>query len=214
MIIRHWSEIPERPLLPAGECQLWQAWLDEENPDSFRGLLSEDERIRAGRLRGLRGADRFTVGRGILRSIIGRYLSRRPEELIFAYGVNGKPMLMGDVHGRLSFNVSHAGSLAIFVIVSGFEVGVDVEEIYPISDLEATASIIMSDDELAEFKGLPASVKLDRFFTTWTSKEAILKAFGDGFHGPVKDALKTFSQPDRLILFQPAEGFKGALACV
>jgi len=210
MMIRHWRDIPEQPLLLVGDCQLWQTWLDEEDPDPFRGLLSEDERVRAGRLRGPHGADRFTVGRGILRSILGRYLSRRPEELFFAYGANGKPALAGNWQERLSFNVSHAGSLEIFVIANGFEVGVDVEEIRPISDLEATASIIMSEAELAEFKRLPASMKLDRFFTMWTCKEAILKALGSGFSGPAKNILAMFHKP--VTLFEPAEGFKGALA--
>ncbi len=218
MTIRNWRELPERPSLPAGEPQLWLAWLDEESPDSFRGFLSEDERLRAGRLRGPRGADRFTVGRGILRSILGRYLSHRPNELVFAYGSNGKPTLAGGLQGQLSFNVSHSGSLAVLVIASGLEVGVDVEEVHPVSNLDATASIFLSPDEFAEFKALPINAKPERFFTLWTCKEAVLKAIGSGFTGPAKDILATFCQPDmkseRLTLLNPAEGFKGALACL
>ncbi len=214
MMVRNWRELPERPSLPAGEPQLWLAWLDEESPDSFRGFLSDDERLRAGHFLSPRNADRFTVARGILRSILGRYLSCKPEGLAFTYGAKGKPKLAGDLQGRLSFNVSHSGGLAVFAIACGLEIGVDVEELHAVSDLDATASVIMSDDELAEFKGMPDSMKLDRFFTIWTSKEAILKALGGGFSGQVKDILKTFAPLDRLTLFQPAEGFKGALACL
>ncbi len=227
MMIRHWSDLPEPPLLATGDCQLWLAWLDEETPASFRNSLSDDERLRAGRLLSPRSAERYTVARGILRHLLGRYLASRPEQLVFSYGPRGKPELADGLQIGLSFNVSHSGGLAVFAVANGFEVGVDIEEIHPVSDLEATASIFLSPDELAEFEALTASGKLERFFTVWTCKEAILKALGAGFTSPVKDILATFCQPDsqvavqnvtfqnkRLTLLNPAEGFKGALACV
>jgi 4'-phosphopantetheinyl transferase len=218
MMIQHWRDIPEPPVLPAGDCQLWLARLDEEDPDSFRGFLSEDERLRAGRLRSSRSADRFTVGRGILRSLLGRYLLHRPEELVFAYGPNGKPTLADDLQERLSFNVTHAGGLAVFAFANGFEIGVDIEEIHPISDLDVTASFFLSPDELAEFEALPTDGKLERFFRLWTCKEAILKALGVGFNSPVQNILTIFCQSglkgERLTLLHPAEGFRGALACL
>ena len=227
MLIRHWSELSERPLLAAGECQLWLAWLDEEDPDSFREFLSEDERLRAGRLRSPRSAARFTVARGILRSLLGRYLAHRPEQLVFSYGLHGKPGLAGGVDEWLSFNVSHSAGLVVFAVSNGFEVGVDIEEIHPIIDLEATASIFLSPVEFAEFKVMPAVGKLERFFTMWTCKEAILKALGSGFTSPVKEISAMDCQPDpqvdaQYMTFQnkqitslyPAEGFKGALACL
>jgi 4'-phosphopantetheinyl transferase len=227
MMIRHWRDISERPYLAEGDCQLWLARLDEENPDALRGFLSEDERLRAGRLRNPRSADRFTVGRGILRDILGSYLASGPEQLIFSYGSFGKPELEGGLKAKISFNVSHSGGLAIFAVANGFEVGVDVEEIHPIDNLEATASIFLSPDELADFVALPGDRKLKRFFTLWTCKEAILKALGAGLTNPVKDILATFCQSNpkddgqdaifenkRLTLLNPAEGFKGALACL
>jgi 4'-phosphopantetheinyl transferase len=226
-MVKHWSNLPERPLLAAGDCQLWLAWLDEEDPDAFRGFLSEGERLRAGRLRSPRSAERFTVARGILRHLLGHYLASRPGRLVFTYGPHGKPELAGGLQEQLSFNVSHSGGLVVFAVANGFEVGVDIEEIHPVSDLEATASIFLSPDELAEFEALPADGKLERFFTVWTCKEAVSKAIGSGFTSPVKDILRSFFQPDpkedgqnvifenkRLTLLNPAEGFKGALACL
>ncbi len=227
MMVRHWSDLPERPVLPAGDCQVWLAWLDEETPCSFLGFLSEDEHLRAGRLRSPRSADRFTVTRGILRALLGRYLASRPERLVFAYGLHGKPELAGNLQAGLSFNVSHSGGLAVFAVANGFEVGVDIEEVHPVNDLEATASIFLSPDELAEFKAMPATEKLERFFVVWTCKEAILKALGAGFTNPAKSVLARFSQTEpkgdgqndnfqnkRLTLLNPAEEFKGALACL
>jgi 4'-phosphopantetheinyl transferase len=228
MMIKHWSELSECSLLAPGDCQLWLAWLDKEDPDSFRSSLSDDERARAGRLRSPQSADRFTVARGILRQLLGRYLACRLESLIFSYGPHGKPELAGESQTGLSFNVSHSGGLAVFAIANGLEVGVDIEEIHPVSDLEATASIFLSPDELAEFEALPTNgKKLERFFMLWTCKEAVLKALGYGFANPAEDILGTFCQPDpqgtvqnvtfknkRLTLLNPAEGFRGALACL
>ena len=218
MVIRHWSDSPERPFPPAGECQLWLAWLDEEDPDVLRGCLSEDERLRAKRLRSPRSTDRFTVARGILRTILSRSLACKPERLVFSYGPQGKPELASGLKAKPSFNVSHSGGLAIFAIANGFEVGVDIEEIHPISDLEATASIFLSADELADFEILPTERRLERFFTLWTCKEAILKACGSGFASPDTDIMATGTSPclkcERLTMLDPAKGFKGALACL
>lgn len=227
MTIRHWYDIPERPFLAAGDCQLWMAWLGEEDPNYFRGFLSKDERLRAGRLRSPRSADRFTVARGILRVLLGRYLVYRPEQLVFSFGLHGKPELAAVLKTGLSFNVSHSGGLAVFAVANKLKVGVDIEEIHPVSDQEAAASIFLSPDELEEFKAMPAEEKLEHFFTIWTCKEAVLKALGAGFSGPVKDILATFYQPERkgygkitafqnmrLTLLDPVEGFKGALACL
>jgi 4'-phosphopantetheinyl transferase len=227
MMIRPWNDLPERPFQPADRCQLWLAWLDEEDPHAWRGLLSEDERLRADRLRNPLSADRFTVARGILRTVLGRTLACKPERLVFSYGSHGKPKLAGGWKGKFSFNVSHSGGLAIFAVAHGFEVGVDIEKIHPISDLEATASIFLLADELADFEALPTGRKLEHFFTLWTCKEAILKASGAGFTSPDKDNLATglpaclksegkygLFQNKRLTLLDPAQGFKGALACL
>lgn len=227
MMVKHWTEIPKRPHLADGNCQLWLAWLDDEDPDSFLGFLSEDEYLRVRRFRNPRSADRFIVARGILRTLLGRTLALRPERLDFLYGPHGKPYLAGGLQKQLSFNVSHSGGLAVFAVANGFEVGVDIEEVHPLSDLEATASIFLSADELAELEEMPTDRKMERFFTLWTCKEAVLKALGSGFTNPAKDILATFYQPDliidglktifekkRITLFNPAKGFKGALACL
>jgi len=227
MMIRPWRDIPEQTLLATGDCQLWLAWLDNEDPDSFRGFLSGDERLRAGRFRNTRSADRFIVARGILRHLLGHYMTSEPERLVFSYGPHGKPELAGAPHAGLSFNVSHSGGMALFLVANGFEVGVDIEEIHPVSNLEGTASIFLSKEELAELEALPTDGKLEYFFAMWTCKEAILKALGAGFTGPARDVLTTICQPGsksngqniisdnkRLIMLDPAEGFKGALACL
>jgi 4'-phosphopantetheinyl transferase len=227
MIVNNWRDLTGKPVLARGVCQLWLAWLDEEEPESFRNTLSPDEQLRAGRLRSPQNADRFSVGRGILRAILGRYLSSSPERLVFSYGPHGKPDLSDGLQEQLSFNVSHSEGLAVYAIANGFEIGVDVEKIHPVTDPEAAASIFLSPDELTEYMSFPANGKLERFFTLWTSKEAILKASGVGFSNPDRDIFATFRESSpcvdgqnvifknkQLTLFDPEEGFKGALACL
>ncbi len=50
MIVNPWRDLVGNPKLASGECQIWQAWLDEEDPAAFRDFLSTDEVLRAGRL--------------------------------------------------------------------------------------------------------------------------------------------------------------------
>jgi 4'-phosphopantetheinyl transferase len=227
MDVKHWKDLAENQVPTSGDCHLWLAWLDEENPELFQGILSKDEKLRAKRLRSPQGANRSTVARGILRVLLGKYLLRTPERIVFSYGPNGKPRLADDLATGISFNVSHSGNLVVFAIASSCEVGVDIEEVHPVSDIDATASIFLSPDELAGFETLPAGEKLERFFNLWTFKEAILKAYGTGFTGPARDVFSKIRESDpnisgqdvmiknrRLISFIPADGFRGALACL
>ena len=178
MIVSSWRDLPDEPFLPRGGCQLWLAWLDQEDPSGYRSLLSQDETLRARRLRSPRLADRFTVGRGILRILLGRYLSVDPQDVIFTYGPHGRPEVACGTQAGFSFNLSHSEGLAVFAIARGVQVGVDVEAFHPLEDLDASASIFLSPGELEEFKALPSHQKPERFFTLWTSREAALKALG------------------------------------
>jgi 4'-phosphopantetheinyl transferase len=227
MNIDHWRNQQGTPAPTKGKIHLWLAWLDEEDPVPFKISLSADELRRAERLRDSRYANRFIVGRGILRTILGSYLSCNPEQVVFSYGAHGKPELAEKMNTKMAFSVSHSGSLAIYAIGFGCKVGVDIETIHAISDVEATASIFLSAEELSQFKEIPAEEKLKRFFNLWTSKEAILKATGTGFSTSVSNIISNFYEPGarvigqleidknkRLWSFVPAEGFRGALACL
>lgn len=227
MDAKHWKDLAENKVPTGGDCHLWLAWLDKEDPKLFKGILSKEEKLRAERLRSPQGANRSIVARGILRVLLGKYLSRDPGRIVFSYGPHGKPRLADDPGTGISFNVSHSENLGVFAIASSCEVGVDIEEVHPVSDLDETASIFLSPDELAEYKTLPAGEKLERFYTLWTFKEAILKAHGTGFAGPARDVFSKIREFDpnisvqdvmiknrRLISFIPADGFRGALVCL
>src|SRR5258708_512758 len=76
-------------------------------PDELRALLSADEMERADRFYAPRDRMRFVAARGILRALLGRYLSSAPQSLVFAYNEFGKPSLAFG-YDALRFNLSHS----------------------------------------------------------------------------------------------------------
>ena len=190
-------------------------------------LLSPDERDRAARFVFPRDRRRFTVARGAIRQILAGYLSQAPSALAFAYGPRGKPRLAQPA--GLDFNLAHSHELALCAVTSGRPVGVDVEWLRPMPDLLSVARIAFSPAELAALLAQPEADRLATFFRCWTSKEAYIKARGDGLALPLDafDVSLAADQPPALLAnrldpaepsrwslhaLAPADGYLGALA--
>jgi 4'-phosphopantetheinyl transferase len=217
-MINYWTDLPEKPEIGTGEVHVWVARVDEEAPEEFWWLLSEDERARADRLHSPQLARRFGVGRGILRVILGSYLGQEPGELVFSYGEQGKPFLKDCLRAGLSFNLAHSAELVAAAVASELEVGVDIEQVHPVSELETAAGVFLSPQELEGLSRLPPDEKLEAFFSWWTRKEAALKAFGRGVMSDVillqdgKTAVLPGVQDCQVEQFSPELGYAGALA--
>jgi 4'-phosphopantetheinyl transferase len=160
--------------------------------ERFRPLLAPDETDRAGRFRFERLQRSFILARGALRVLLGRYLNTAPGEIDFSYGVKGKPALAAP--NRLQFNASHSGDLALFAFTTDCEVGVDVEAIRPMRDIEDVAKRFFCAEETAELRSLPDGQREHGFFLCWTRKEAYIKATGDGLSTPL-DAFRVSLRP-------------------
>ena len=65
------------------------------------------------------------------------------------------------------------------------EVGIDIEKILPLEDLNAHAQTILSEKETALFYHIPPEGRLEFFYRVWTRKEAFLKAQGKGLLHPI-----------------------------
>jgi 4'-phosphopantetheinyl transferase len=183
-----WSIPPTTLTLSSDEVHIWRAALDLAPPhvEDLRKILSEDEVNRADRFVFERDRTHFIVARGLLRLIIGRYLQLEPRQLRFSYSRYGKPALIrpADVD-ILSFNLSHAHGLALYACARGRELGVDIEYIRPIPDVERIAERFFSPRERATLQALPQEGRLEAFFTCWTRKEAYIKARGEGLSLPL-----------------------------
>lgn len=148
--------------------------IDVRAADDLAGLLSPDEAERAARFRFERDRRAFVTTRGALRELIGSYLGVAPESVTFAYGSNGKPEVEG-----LSFNVSHAGDVALAAFGAG-RVGVDVEEMRPDVEMRALARRFFTTAENEALEPLSGDELLRGFYGCWTAKEAFVKAVGEG----------------------------------
>jgi 4'-phosphopantetheinyl transferase len=175
--------------LPPGEVHLWEVALDPPAPvvEELARSLADDERERAARFRFDRHRRQYMVGRGALRALLGGYTGQAPAAVRFAYGPRGKPALAAPPAAArdLCFNLSNSHELALVGFVRGAEIGVDVEHLKPMADLEQIAERFFSLSERVALRQLPEARKAEGFFNCWTRKEAYLKAVGEGLAAPL-----------------------------
>lgn len=171
--------------LSPDEVHVWCASLDQPitQIQMLSETLSPDERMRAERFHFEKDRSHFVVNKGMLRTILGRYLSVEPDKLQFCYEKHGKPAL-ADIsgNGRICFNSSRSGGLALYAFTRNREIGVDIEHIHDISEMGQIVERFFSKRERVVFRSLPESKKKEAFFNCWTRKEALVKAIGDGLY--------------------------------
>jgi 4'-phosphopantetheinyl transferase len=182
-----WSPPPENPAASKDEVHVWRASLNPpaSQIQALRRVLTADERARAERFYFPKHRDRFAVARGVLRTILGRYLGITPDQLQFTYNQYGKPSLT-EAH-PLRFNLSHSHTLALCAVTCDREVGVDLEHIRPDPNDNRTriARRFFSAREVLAFEALHESLRDRAFFSCWTRKEAFIKAKGKGLSLPL-----------------------------
>jgi phosphopantetheinyl transferase len=96
---------------------------------------------------------RLTASSSALRRVLAVYLGEEPARIRLERGEHGKPRL-ADPQGRLRFNLSHSGEIALVAVSGEFEVGVDVEAVRPKRE--------------------------EAFYWRWASHEAHVKCLGTG----------------------------------
>lgn len=221
-----WSPAPVGLKLGADDVHLWRASLDCDASVLARlqTTLSPDEMARADRFVFSTDRNHFVAARGILRELLGTYLTLPPATLEFRYGNHGKPEL--DVRTSdsvLQFNLSHSGGLAIYAFSLGRRLGVDVEEIRPKLAGEDIARRYFAAREVEELQALAPPLRPEGFFLCWTRKEAYVKAHGAGLSLPL-DSFTVSLTPGRaadlqaadqarwsIVALDPAPGFVAAI---
>ena len=113
------------------------------------------------------------------------------EAVEFGYAEKGKPVLKDYPH--IYFNLSHTKNAAACV-VSDVEVGVDVQQIVPVSD--AVAKRVLTDEEYYGFKS--SHVPDEYFCELWTIKESYLKQTGQGLTTELRN-LSAANVPSKMI---------------
>lgn len=182
--------MPRLGLAP-DEIHLWCAYHEEIRGPAleaaYRCLLSPTERMRQGRFHFDRDRHRFLVTRALVRTVLSRYASIRPEDWEFATNPHGRPHVVNadaDCTG-LTFNLSHTDGVIVLGVARGMRLGVDVEFVSERTGVLEIAPGFFAPEEVADLQGLPAGLRQQRFFEYWTLKEAYIKARGEGLSIPL-----------------------------
>ena len=144
---------------------------------ALRGLLGAGELERLARFRQAADRERFLLGRGGLRWLLGTLLDCPAAELPLTVGSHGKP----ELRGGPQFNISHSGDLVLLAVHRQLPIGVDVEQQRPDLDWEAIARRVLPARELQALRQLPPQRRAAGYLRAWCRLEAKLKARGAGF---------------------------------
>jgi 4'-phosphopantetheinyl transferase len=166
-----------------GLVDVWFADLDRlaSRVGEAEALLSPEEASRARRFRFPRDRIRYVIRRGILRSLIGRYTARDPGGLDIRSDDKGKPYLaIGGNEFSFRFSMSDSDGLAAFALGPQASLGVDIERIRDLPEMDEIVSRHFTAREKEAYFSCPESGRLGLFYRFWTRKEAVLKALGEG----------------------------------
>ena len=192
-VVAAWSRGPQQPALVAGAVHLWRAELSCVE-GQVTELLDESERERAARIVDRQKRRSWSRSRGMLRALLGRYLSADPRTLRFAHETHGKPTLAGpyDMCGPpLHFNLSHSRGLALYAFAADGPVGVDVQlmrapQPQGSGDRIALARRAFGEQRAQHLSALDPGEREREFMRLWTRHEAELKRRGTGLAGVVR----------------------------
>ena len=203
-------------MTPAAPQLLWADLPDfEDRLDELVAVLPEPERERAVRFRIADARGRFVLGRSLLRRTLGDLLGVTGEGLALEVDERGKPGLAEPDRRRgLHFNLSHSGRV-VALAVAAVPVGVDVEALREVANVERLARRFVSRAEAAAVLAAESPERDRLFLRTWTEKEAYLKATGLGI-GMALAEVETDPDPSRsprllTIAGDPAEAARWSL---
>jgi 4'-phosphopantetheinyl transferase len=169
-----------------GVGQLWHASLECSAWADLLSLLSGDELRRSDRFFFERDARRYVVSHAVLRTVLGRLIGVSPEQVALRNEAGGRPVL-GDSRAGLRFSLSRSGELVLFGVASR-PMGVDLEWLAAPMDVEALAGTVFSERENEAFRWVRPESRRTVLLRSWTRKEAILKATGQGLSIPPQAA--------------------------
>ncbi len=184
--------------IPEREVRVWMVntAAPAEMSAKYLEVLDAVELDRAAQFSRKRDHDSFVVTRGALRCLLGSCLDLHPAGIRFAYGAKGKPALAPA--NPLRFNVSHSEEFALIAVTPGCEIGIDIEMIRPVPEMEDIVKRYFHDQERTGILSQADQARERSFFRLWTRKEAYIKAIGESL-SDLPLAIPVFSHPDLLV---------------
>lgn len=171
------------PLLSFGELHIWQVSTHPEPEllEQYKNALSEKELAKISFFEFEKVKDSYAIRQGALRILLSAYLDIPPKVLNIGCQKKGKPYSIDDP--GLYFNMSNSGKMAVFVFSRDSEVGIDIEHIRSLTDLDEMITRNFTVNEIKFINAKPTD-RVSRFFRFWTIKESYLKAIGEGVRLP------------------------------
>lgn len=140
--------------------------------------LSEKEKNQANEFRFEHLKSNYVSSHGVLRILLGNFLSCDPSEVEYTYNEFQKPLCKNNQN--LYFNMSHSHEYAYYAFSFDHEIGIDIEFIESKIEINDLLPMITTQEEFFIFDQLKEKEKFYFFYKTWTLKEAFLKALGFG----------------------------------
>jgi 4'-phosphopantetheinyl transferase len=173
----------------AGEVRVWIAHVDVSTAvlERLEKNLSLAESQQAGKFRFERDRKRYVLAHGALREILCGYLGTGPRSIAFELNAFGKPFLRREASGdpQIRFNLSHSNELVAIGVVVGRHLGIDIEFIRPMDDIDSIGKAYFTEAERNILNTSGSDRKVETFFACWTRKEAYIKAVGKGLSIPL-----------------------------
>ncbi len=174
-------EVAALPALVPDALHVWRMTTDRVLAGRAEGILSDSERVRAGRMRDEDTRETFVAAHAVLRVLLAGYLGCAPRDVVIEAGAHGKPRLAHAMPGGpLHFNLSHSGGLVVVAFSRTAEVGVDTELIRERADWRGVGRRFFAAGEVRAIKAAEGEGRLALFHALWCAKEALLKTTGGG----------------------------------
>jgi len=106
-----------------------------------------------------------------------------PREVLrnLVWDASGRPFL----DCGMDFNISHSGEYVVCALCPAGRIGIDIEEIRPVDISDFKAQMTHGQWETM----MASENRLEKFFSLWTQKEAMIKADGRGMAIPLNEII-------------------------
>lgn len=111
--------------------------------------------------------------------------------------------------------MSYSHDIASYIISLNYKVGIDIELHNNTLNIQEFADLIFTPSEYKFFSTLEDEERVNFFYNTWTKKESIIKASGQGLSYPV-NSIETIALSSSEKIFPNNENnkFKQAWYCI
>lgn len=163
-----------------------------ERLDKWRSWLRDDELQRVSSYRNRVDQELFVARRGLARESIAQTGRVRPSSIYFQRDSMGKLSWSSDDLDhqqsnsirKLDFSISKSIGIVAMSVIESARVGVDVETIEALPELEMLAMQNLHPDELQVWNTIPRADRTIAYYQLWVVKEAFAKALGVGLSQP------------------------------